>query len=159
MDHVKYALRTCFDTLKPKREMMYPKKRGRRGNSRSSERTRKGRATVDVKKYISRRYNSLISMLTVESQVRDICVLSQSMQNACHPGRSKRISASHSRCQIKRVANPKTHPVVLCNDRCQEQLSQIESDVKGKECIRVHVECICPLHCGIIVTGMSVRRL
>jgi len=44
----KYAKSTCFATLNPSNDSMYAVNSGRRGDRRSSERTKKGRAVVPL---------------------------------------------------------------------------------------------------------------
>ena len=49
----KYAKSTCFATLNPSNDSMYAVNSGRRGDRRSSERTKKGRAVVSLSTLIS----------------------------------------------------------------------------------------------------------
>jgi len=69
--HLKYAASTCCATLNPSNEKMYAVKSGKRGASKSSVRTRKGRAIG-----IIRNYASLMALRhTITAKVKSINVL------------------------------------------------------------------------------------
>ena len=122
----KYIPSTCLAMLNPSREIIYAVKSGRSGERSSSERIRNGRAVwvSEVKSRFVKRCETAHRLAPDRCRMctEQTCKQNVKMKDIPYGRRS-------IRGQIQCVTDPEANPVILENNREEEKLCEIKSEI------------------------------